>query len=94
VISPEGCASILWRDAAKASEAASSLKITAQDLHQLGVIDSIIQEPVGGAHRDHDMAIRAVGDELEASLLALEDQDNLEAVRADKFAKMGDVLLG
>jgi acetyl-CoA carboxylase carboxyl transferase subunit alpha len=94
VISPEGCASILWRDAAKASEAASSLKITAQDLHQLGVIDSIIQEPVGGAHRDHNQAIRAVGDELEASLLALDGQENLEAARADKFAKMGDALLG
>ncbi|RCL77875.1 MAG: acetyl-CoA carboxylase carboxyltransferase subunit alpha [SAR116 cluster bacterium] len=93
VISPEGCASILWRDAAKASDAASALKITSEDLRKLGVIDSIIQEPVGGAHRSHDEAIRSVGDELEASLLALEGSGDIAKDRADKFAKMGEALL-
>src|SRR5690606_11060190 len=61
VISPEGAASILWRDSARASDAATNLKITAQDLLRLGIIDGIIPEPVGGAHRDHDAVMLAVG---------------------------------
>ena len=60
VISPEGCASILWRTADKAAEAAEAMKITAADLHALGVIDRIVAEPLGGAHRDPDAAIGAL----------------------------------
>ena len=62
VISPEGAASILWRDTAKAQEAATSMKITAQDLTRFGVIDGIVAEPVGGAHRDRRRAIAAAGE--------------------------------
>jgi len=65
VISPEGCASILWRDTAKAEVAAEMMKITAPDLKKFGVIDRIIPEPLGGAHRDH----KAAGDALKAALL-------------------------
>jgi len=68
VISPEGCASILWRSGDKAADAAEALKLTAQDLEALGVIDAIIKEPLGGAHRDPDRAIDAVGDALHAQL--------------------------
>src|SRR5512141_1541237 len=64
VISPEGAASILWRDTAKAQEAATSMKITAQDLDQLGVIDAIIKEPTGGAHRDRESVIIATGNAI------------------------------
>ena len=77
VISPEGAASILWRDSAKARDAATNMKITAQDLLQLGVIDGIIPEPVGGAHRDPDAAIKNVSDAIE---LALIDFENLDGV--------------
>ncbi|HZL97703.1 MAG TPA: acetyl-CoA carboxylase carboxyl transferase subunit alpha, partial [Terriglobales bacterium] len=65
VISPEGCASILWRDTAKAEVAAEMMKITAPDLKKFGVVDRIIPEPPGGAHRDH----KAAGDALKAALL-------------------------
>jgi len=68
VISPEGCASILWRNADKAQEAANALKITAQDLHQLRVIDAIVPEPMGGAHRAPLQAIDAVADQIAAGL--------------------------
>src|SRR5690606_25418689 len=64
VISPEGCASILWKDADKMREAAEALKLTAQDLRKLGVVDSVIPEPTGGAQRDPEEAIRQVGDEI------------------------------
>lgn len=64
VISPEGCASILWRSAAQAPEAAAALRLTAQDLHRLGLIDGIISEPVGGAHRHRDHMIQAVGRQI------------------------------
>ena len=68
VISPEGAASILWRDAGKAQEAATNLKITAQDLLRFGVIDEIIKEPVGGAHRDPAAVIAATGDAIAARI--------------------------
>jgi acetyl-CoA carboxylase carboxyl transferase subunit alpha len=68
VISPEGCASILWKDGSQASRAASELKITAPDLLRLGVVDGVIEEPAGGAHRDHDEAARLVGDALASAL--------------------------
>ncbi len=91
VISPEGAASILWRDSAKARDAATNMKITAQDLLQLGVIDAIIPEPVGGAHRDPEAAIKNVSDALE---LALADFDALDGTevrkqRQDKFLAIG-----
>ena len=68
VISPEGCASILWRTADKAADAAEAMKVTAQHLKELGVIDTIVAEPLGGAHRDHAKAIDALGDAIEAAL--------------------------
>ncbi len=91
VASPEASASILWRDTTKAQEAATSMKITAQDLLKFGLVDCIVQEPVGGAHRDPAAAIAAAGEAIAA---ALETLGNLspEAVRearADKFMAMG-----
>lgn len=71
VISPEGCASILWRSAARAADAAEAMKITAGELLNLGVIDRIVYEPAGGAHRDHDTAIKRVGVAIGAELAAL-----------------------
>jgi acetyl-CoA carboxylase carboxyl transferase subunit alpha len=68
VISPEGAASIIWRDSAKREEAAAALKITAQDLEHLGVIDEIVKEPLGGAHRDPAAAIRSIGTAVDAAL--------------------------
>ena len=91
VISPEGCASILWRTAEKAADAAEAMKVTAQDLLGLGVIDRIVKEPVGGAHRDHDLAIKTVGNSIEAALktLAPLSSDQIRAKRADKFLAIG-----
>ncbi|MDB5679796.1 acetyl-CoA carboxylase carboxyltransferase subunit alpha [Sphingomonas bacterium] len=91
VISPEGSASILWRTADKASEAADAMKITAQDLKGLGVIDTIVAEPLGGAHRDPDAAISALGDAMEESLTSLHNlsPDQLKLDRRDKFLAMG-----
>jgi acetyl-CoA carboxylase carboxyl transferase subunit alpha len=91
VISPEGCASILWRSADKAADAAEAMKITAQDLKGLGVIDAIVAEPLGGAHRDPTTAIASLGDCLDQSLASLDGMD-AAALRADrraKFLKMG-----
>jgi acetyl-CoA carboxylase carboxyl transferase subunit alpha len=68
VASPEAAAAILWRDSAKAADAAQSMKITAQDLQALGLIDQIVQEPVGGAHRDHAAAAKSVGAAVAAAL--------------------------
>ncbi len=91
VISPEGCASILWRDAAKAGDAANALKITAQDLMKLGIIDGIVKEPMGGAHYDYDF----IGQELKKDILAaLEEMKNmspeeLKSDRYNKFRRMG-----
>lgn len=91
VISPEGCASILWRDAAKAGDAANALKITAQDLMKLGIIDGIVKEPMGGAHYDYDF----IGQELKKDILAaLEELKNmspeeLKSDRYNKFRRMG-----
>ncbi|MDR6789622.1 acetyl-CoA carboxylase carboxyl transferase subunit alpha [Sphingomonas sp. BE138] len=91
VISPEGCASILWRTADKAPDAAEAMKVTAQDLKALGVIDAIVPEPLGGAHRDHPGAIRALGDAIERSLRDLSPltADALRQDRRTKFLKMG-----
>jgi acetyl-CoA carboxylase carboxyl transferase subunit alpha len=91
VISPEGCASILWRTAEKAADAAEAMKITAQDLKQLGVIDRIVAEPVGGAHRDPAETIatlgRALGEELDA--LSSESGDSLRSSRRAKYLSIG-----
>jgi acetyl-CoA carboxylase carboxyl transferase subunit alpha len=91
VISPEGCASILWRSAANAEEAAAALKLTAQDLLELELIDGIIPEPVGGAHRDRKKTIKDVGDAIEKALteFSLLDRNLLIADRRKKFLKMG-----
>jgi len=91
VISPEGAASILWRDSARAEEAASSMRITAQDLLRLGVIDAIVPEPLGGAHRDPHAAVVAAGEALDVQLGELSGKDaaSLRAERAEKFLAIG-----
>jgi len=94
VISPEGCASILWRSADKAQEAAQALRITAQDLLQLRVIDAIVPEPVGGAHRAPEEAIDAVADQIAEGLKEMEgvSGDELLRQRRAKFLAMGRAL--
>jgi len=91
VISPEGAASILWRDTAKAQEAATSMKITADDLMRFAVIDEIVREPKGGAHRNPKAAIRAVGEAVAVALQSLlnMDRDAVRAHRQDKFLAIG-----
>ena len=91
VISPEGCASILWRSAAHAADAAAALRLTAQDLLQLGIIDQIIQEPLGGAHRQRDLMIAQVGEAITETLAKLTrlDKKTLLADRHEKFLAMG-----
>ena len=91
VISPEGCASILWKDSEKMREAAEALRLTAQDLTRLGVADRVIDEPLGGAHRDPASAIAAVGRTIEAMLseLAKKDRAALIKDRREKFLRMG-----
>ena len=91
VISPEGCASILWRTADRAAEAAEAMRVTAQDLKTFGVIDTIVPEPLGGAHRDGPAAIRALGDEIAAALAQLDglSPQDLRGTRREKFLAMG-----
>jgi len=89
VISPEGAASILWRDSTRAKEAAASMKITAEDLKALGVIDSIIPEPVGGAHRDAEKVIATTGDVIASALKDMAGKGDLRAERRQKFLAMG-----
>ena len=91
VISPEGCASILWKDAEKMREAAAALRLTAQDLLKLGVIDEIVKEPLGGAQRDRDVTIQAVGRTIEDLLKGLMGKKPAEIVKArrQKFLDMG-----
>src|SRR3954470_17893358 len=86
VISPEGCASILWRTADKAADAAEAMRVTAQDLKQLGIIDRIVPEPLGGAHRDPGEAMATLGAAIEEELEALTALSRAE-VRADRRAK-------
>ncbi|HUJ97681.1 MAG TPA: acetyl-CoA carboxylase carboxyltransferase subunit alpha [Stellaceae bacterium] len=92
VISPEACASIIWRTAENAQDAAEALKLTAQDLQKLGVIDAIIAEPLGGAHRERAPAITAAGDTIEQMLRPLAGMDgpNLRQQRREKFLAMGN----
>src|SRR3546814_8421919 len=86
VISPEGCASILWRTSDKAADAAAAMKMSAQDLLGLKVIDRIVPEPVGGAHRAQEVAIASLGDAIEQELapLAALPRDTLLAARSDE----------
>jgi acetyl-CoA carboxylase carboxyl transferase subunit alpha len=92
VISPEGCASILWRTAEKAPQAAEAMKVTAQDLAELGVIDRIIGEPIGGAHRDPAATAAALGDTLQEELDALSGKSakQLRRIREDRFLRIGE----
>jgi acetyl-CoA carboxylase carboxyl transferase subunit alpha len=91
VISPEGCASILWRTSDKAADAAEAMRITAEDLKKLGVIDEIVREPIGGAHRSPDAAIESLGKAISGSLASLAGQssDELRSGRRQKFLAMG-----
>lgn len=91
VISPEGCASILWRTADKAADAATAMQVTAQNLLALGVIDRIVPEPVGGAHRHPAQAIdslrKAIGEEV--ATLSRQPREALRRQRAEKFLAIG-----
>lgn len=91
VISPEGCASIIWRDSAKAETAAEAMKITATDLKELGIVDEIIKEPEGGAHNDVEAAARFLEEVLDRQLVELSNEPvtGLVSARYEKFRKMG-----
>ena len=93
VISPEGCASILWRSAERAQDAAVAMKVTAQDLTGLKVVDQVVEESVGGAHRNSTSTIVALGDAIEQALKGLEGKDggSLRQHRRDKFLAMGQL---
>ena len=90
VISPEGCASIVWRDSTKAETAAVAMKIMANDLHEMGIIDEIIPEPDGGAHSDHEAAAKLFAEVLEKQLLVLTNQSAKELLQAryEKYRRM------
>jgi acetyl-CoA carboxylase carboxyl transferase subunit alpha len=94
VISPEGAASILWRDTARAQDAATNMKITADDMMRLGIIDEIVREPAGGAHRDPGVAIASTGTAIERIFAELKglDRDTIRRNRRDKFLSIGRVL--
>jgi acetyl-CoA carboxylase carboxyl transferase subunit alpha len=91
VISPEGAASILWHDTTKAQEAATNMKITAQDLVRFGIVDEIVAEPAGGAHRDPKAAIAAAADAIAAAFASLRglDRATVRKLRRDKFLAIG-----
>ena len=93
VISPEGCAGILWKDKSRAADAAEQLKMTAPDLLRLGVVDAIVDEPAGGAHRDHDDAAKRLGSALHETLRALDRMSPAELVedRYQRFRKLGSI---
>ncbi|MDR1982512.1 MAG: acetyl-CoA carboxylase carboxyltransferase subunit alpha [Holosporaceae bacterium] len=88
VISPEGCASILYRDPERAPDASDALKLTAQDLIKFNMIDDIVEEPLGGAHRDPILTIKSVGDKLKAVLLELSNISDLKSHRNEKFLNL------
>ena len=95
VISPEGCASILWKNAEKKQEAANALRLTAQDLANLGVVGRVVAEPVGGAQRDRQATISSVGDAIGEMLSTFEEMtpEQVRAARREKFISMGSVSL-
>ena len=90
VISPEGCASILWRDATKANEAAKALKLTSEDMKKLEIVDQIVQEPLGGAHRDYNNSLKLLGDIIELKLneLLKLDPQQLKIAKQNKYLKI------
>jgi acetyl-CoA carboxylase carboxyl transferase subunit alpha len=94
VISPESCAAILYRDSSKGERAAEALKCTARDAFQLGLVDELIEEPAGGAHRDHEQAAERVGAAIRRHLAALKQlsPDLVVADRYEKFRKLGPLL--
>jgi len=96
VISPEGCASILWKDASRAPEAAEALRLTGKDLMEFGIVDEVIREPMGGAHKDPKAMAETLKEALIRNLLPLLDQDKevLLTARYDKFRKMGAFIEG
>ncbi len=96
VISPEACSAILWKDRRHAPEAAEALKLTAEDLMRLGVVDEVVPEPEGGAHRDHDLAAAHLGSALRRNLerLSALGVDELLQTRYDKFRKLGNFAEG
>jgi acetyl-CoA carboxylase carboxyl transferase subunit alpha len=91
VASPEASASILWRDSSRAQDAATNMKITAQDLLRFGIIDAIVAEPAGGAHRDPQQAITATGEAVAKALESLGNlsRDEIRTARAEKFLAIG-----
>ena len=93
VISPEGCASILWRSGEHAKDAAEALRLTAQDLRKMEIIDDIVPEPLGAAHRGQEVALESLGDAVEAAIRELSalDAGALRAKRREKFIAMGKI---
>ena len=93
VISPEGCASILWKSSEKMREAADALKLTAQHLKEIGVVDKIIKEPLGGAHRDKKKALEEVKKSLLEEIIAFQkiDRQKIKKQRSDKYINMGSL---
>ena len=91
VASPEAAASILWRDSARAQDAATNMKITAQDLQDFGIVDGIIPEPVGGAHRDPQSVLQTAGDVVVNAIASFDDYtpDQIRKERREKFLAMG-----
>ena len=96
VISPEGCASILWRSADHARDAAEAMRITSDWMHKLGIVDAVVSEPVGGAHRDGTRAIEALGDAFAIQLDSMAGMDSAALIsdRHDKYLRLGDRSLG
>ncbi len=96
VITPEGCASILWRDGALAPEAATQLRLLAPDVHALGVVEAVIEEPTGGAHRDYDDAARRVAAALRGTLASIDGLSSAELIRDRyaRFRKLGQLAEG
>jgi acetyl-CoA carboxylase carboxyl transferase subunit alpha len=94
VISPEGCAAILWHDASRAEEAASALKLTAEDLFRLGIVDEILPEPPGGGHLDPEAMISTIGDAVRRHLAVLREKsiEELLAARYQKYRRIGQLL--
>ena len=86
VISPEGCAAILWRSAEHKEKAANALKLTAKDLHEIGICDEIVSEPAGGAHEDWDAAAEALADALEQTLSGIEKL-SVSTLHTQRWAK-------
>jgi acetyl-CoA carboxylase carboxyl transferase subunit alpha len=94
VISPEGAASILWHDSSRAQDAATNMKITADDLMRFGIIDRVIPEPIGGAHREPNSTIAATGDAIAEAFAALDNlpPDEIRRQRREKYMAIGRTL--